>query len=207
LQHIPARTSRLSGIVKAASDLQREYVNRSYPVPSLAIAQDRITKGIVTLNAFSRGLPQILLSGRLLHQRPANISIAGASHECSTTIGTNAATTASSTNAVRKFPVTNYEIRGDNTSFNRHAGVEFTKYTERISLLTIFSSGLGLQLEYGDRGFPTGQSPGSTAADNQWNCANRVFIGRLSKSRSVEHIGITIQLEQCDAGFASIQTT
>ena len=54
----------LSEIVKAASELQREYVNRGYPVPSLAIAEDRITNGVVTINVFRGGLPQILLSGR-----------------------------------------------------------------------------------------------------------------------------------------------
>ena len=46
----------LSEIVKAASELQREYVNRGYPVPSLAIAEDRITNGVVTINVFRGGL-------------------------------------------------------------------------------------------------------------------------------------------------------
>src|SRR5262249_39964626 len=54
----------LAEIVKAASDLQREYNNRGYPVPTLAIAQERITNGVVTINVFRGGLPQILVSGR-----------------------------------------------------------------------------------------------------------------------------------------------
>ena len=53
----------LQDIVKGASELQAEYRNRGYPSTSIAIAQERITNGIVTLNVFQTAIPQIVVSG------------------------------------------------------------------------------------------------------------------------------------------------
>jgi hemolysin activation/secretion protein len=53
----------LEEIVQAASDLQLEYRNQGYPEVSVAIAQQQITNGIVTMNVFRGAFSQILVSG------------------------------------------------------------------------------------------------------------------------------------------------
>lgn len=50
-------------IVKAASDLQLEYVNEGYPPVSIAFRPEEITNGMVTLNVFEAAIPQIIISG------------------------------------------------------------------------------------------------------------------------------------------------
>jgi hemolysin activation/secretion protein/AraC-like DNA-binding protein len=54
----------LDEIMKAASDLQSEYLDQDHSTMSIAIAQEQITNGIVTMNVFQAEDPQILLSGR-----------------------------------------------------------------------------------------------------------------------------------------------
>jgi hemolysin activation/secretion protein len=54
----------LDEIVKAASDLQLEYRNQGYPTMSIAIAQQQITNGTVTMSVFPMADPQIMVSGR-----------------------------------------------------------------------------------------------------------------------------------------------
>ncbi|HEV2453962.1 MAG TPA: POTRA domain-containing protein [Verrucomicrobiae bacterium] len=53
----------LDEIVKGATEMQAEYRNHGYPGTSIAIAQDQITSGVVTLNVFQTAIPQILVSG------------------------------------------------------------------------------------------------------------------------------------------------
>ncbi|HTV41078.1 MAG TPA: POTRA domain-containing protein [Candidatus Sulfotelmatobacter sp.] len=53
----------IQDIVKGAAELQAEYGKRGYPSTSIAIAQERITNGIVTLNVFQTAIPQIVVSG------------------------------------------------------------------------------------------------------------------------------------------------
>jgi len=53
----------LDEIVKAASDLQLEYRNQGYSTMNIAIAQQQITNGTVTMNVFPAALPQIWVSG------------------------------------------------------------------------------------------------------------------------------------------------
>jgi hemolysin activation/secretion protein/AraC-like DNA-binding protein len=53
----------LDEIVKAASDLQLEYCNQGYPTMSIAIAQQQITNGTVTMSVFPMAFPQIWVSG------------------------------------------------------------------------------------------------------------------------------------------------
>ena len=54
----------LDEIVKTASDLQWEYRNQGHPTMSIAIAQQQITNGTVTMSAFPMASPQIWVSGR-----------------------------------------------------------------------------------------------------------------------------------------------
>jgi hemolysin activation/secretion protein len=53
----------LEEIVKAASDVQAEYRYRGHPLTSIAVAQEQITNGVVTLNVFQTAIPQIVVSG------------------------------------------------------------------------------------------------------------------------------------------------
>ena len=54
----------LNELILAASELHYEFCRRGYPLMSVAIAQDRITNGVVTLNVFQTAVPQIVVSGK-----------------------------------------------------------------------------------------------------------------------------------------------
>lgn len=54
----------LSELVKAAADLHEEYRRQGYPMMSVAIPLEKITNGIVPLNAFQTAVPQVVVSGR-----------------------------------------------------------------------------------------------------------------------------------------------
>jgi hemolysin activation/secretion protein len=54
----------LAQIVQAAADLQAEYRSVGYPLVSVAIAEKRITNGIVPMYVFQGAIQQILVSGR-----------------------------------------------------------------------------------------------------------------------------------------------
>ena len=54
----------LNELILAASELHYEFCRRGYPLMSVAIAQDRITNGIVTLNVFQTAVPQVVVSGK-----------------------------------------------------------------------------------------------------------------------------------------------
>jgi hemolysin activation/secretion protein len=170
----------LSEIVKAASELQREFNNRGYPVPSFAIAEDRITNGIVTLNAFRGGLPQILLSGRRYFTNGEPIlALQSPATNAPPTVGTNAAT--SSTNTAPKFVVSHYEIHGDTLLPTDTLMSIFTKYTgTNITVSDIIKAASDLQLEYRDRGFPTVNVAVPPQQITNGIVRIRVFVGRLS---------------------------
>jgi len=169
----------LSEIVKAASNLQREYVNRGYPVPSLAIAQDRITNGIVTLNAFRGGLPQILLSGRRYSTEGEPIlALQSPTTNAPPTVGTNVAAAAISTNT---FIITHYEIHGDTLLSTESLTSILTKYTgTNVTINDILKARSELQLEYRDRGFPTVSVAVPPQQITNGIVHIRVFVGRLS---------------------------
>jgi hemolysin activation/secretion protein len=172
----------ISEILKAASELQREYLNRGYPVPSLAIAEDRITNGIVTINAFRAGLPQIFLSGRRYSTNAEPIlALSAQSTNALPTIGTNAAAAATSTNAGPKFVVTQYEIRGDTLLPTETLTSVLTKYTgTNITVNDIIKAASELQLEYRDRGFPTVNVTLPPQQITNGVVRIRVFVGQLS---------------------------
>ena len=50
--------------MKAASELQLEYRNQGYPTMCIAIAEQQITNGTVTMNVFPMASPQIWVSGK-----------------------------------------------------------------------------------------------------------------------------------------------
>jgi hypothetical protein len=55
---------RLTDLVRAAAELQTEYGKQGYTNLSVAIALERITNGLVTVNLFHGLAPQILISGK-----------------------------------------------------------------------------------------------------------------------------------------------
>jgi hemolysin activation/secretion protein len=65
----------LGEIVKGAEDLQSVYLDHGYTTTSIAIAQDQITNGVVTLNIFQTAIPQIVVSG-VRYYAPTNAGIA-----------------------------------------------------------------------------------------------------------------------------------
>jgi hemolysin activation/secretion protein len=169
----------LSEIVKAASELQREYVNRGYPVPSLGIAQDRITNGIVTLNAFRGGLPQILLSGRRYSTSGEPIlALQAPLTNAPPTIGTNAAATAA---RGKPYAISKYEIHGDTLLSTETLASVLTKYTgTNVTVDDIMKAKAELVLEYKDRGFPTVGVVVPPQQITNGIVHIRVFVGRLS---------------------------
>jgi hemolysin activation/secretion protein len=65
----------IEDVVTAAAGLHWEFYKRGYPLMSVAIAKERITNGIVTLNVFQTAIPQVVVSGdcylRLTNNPPA----------------------------------------------------------------------------------------------------------------------------------------
>ncbi len=54
----------LSELVQAAAELHEAYREQGHPFMSVAIALERITNGIVTLNPFQTAIPQVVVSGQ-----------------------------------------------------------------------------------------------------------------------------------------------
>ncbi|HEY1787135.1 MAG TPA: POTRA domain-containing protein [Verrucomicrobiae bacterium] len=50
-------------IAEAAAALQSQYRNHGYPSTSIAVASEKITNGVVTMNVFQAASPQIIISG------------------------------------------------------------------------------------------------------------------------------------------------
>jgi hemolysin activation/secretion protein len=180
-QHTGTNVST-TDIVKAALELQQEYRNRGYAAPSISIAEDRITDGIVTLNVFRAGLPQILLSGArystngeplLMFHAPMTNAVPAAN--------TNSASTASSTKTGPRFVVSNYEIRGDTLLTTDTLTSIFSKYTgTNITVQDIVKAASELQVEYRNRGFPTVNVTLPPQQITNGIVRIRVFVGKLS---------------------------
>jgi hemolysin activation/secretion protein len=172
-----------SEIVKAASELQREYGNRGYPIPSLSIAQEQITNGVVTMNVFRAGLPQILVSGRRYSTNGESMStLQLPATNASPTVAANAASAASTTNTGPKFVVSHYEIHGDTILSTETLTSIFTKYTgTNVTVNDIVKAASELQLEYRDRGFPTINVTLPPQQITNGIVRLRVFVGRLSE--------------------------
>ena len=118
----------LDEIVKAASDLQLEYRNQGYPTMSIAIAQQQITNGTVTMNVFPMASPQIWVSGKRYvssgnhaQQAQAGSSLPAAEPALPPMVP---ATTAATTNAVPlaiSHPTVTSRSRGDGPGARRLA--------------------------------------------------------------------------------------
>ncbi len=173
----------LSDIIKAASDLQRDYLNRGYPVPSIAIAPDHIKSGTVTFNLFHAGLPQILVSGtRYSTNGEPLLTFQAAPTNAPAIAGTNTPGTATKTNTGPKFVVTNYEIRGETLLTTDTLSSIFSKYTgTNITVQDIVKAASELQLEYRNRGFPSVNVTLPPQQITNGIVRIRVFVGKLSE--------------------------
>jgi hemolysin activation/secretion protein len=148
----------LEEILKAASDLQREWGNRGFPSVSVAVAPKQFTNGVVVLNVFEAVSPQILVAGQRY-----------------------AAPVAASTNPPPAFAVRGYEIAGDTLLSDATLRSIFVKYTgTNIGVPEILKAGSELQLEYRDRGFPTVNVTIPPQQITNGLVKIRVFEGRLT---------------------------
>src|SRR5262245_54380307 len=147
------------GLVNAASELLLENRSLGYPPISIAIAQQWITNGVVTLNVFKGNL-QVLLSGRCYSlPKPAE-----------------------KTNAPVRIPVKNYEIAGDTLLSLESLTAVFSKYTgTNITVDDIVKAASDLQLEYRTRGYPTVNVTLPPQQITNGIVKIRVFVGRLSQ--------------------------
>lgn len=65
----------LTEIVEATFELQAQYRDHGYPQASIAIAQEQIANGVVTLNVFQTAIPQVVVSG-VRYYSPTNAAAA-----------------------------------------------------------------------------------------------------------------------------------
>jgi hemolysin activation/secretion protein len=145
-------------IVKAAWDVLLENRSRGYPPISIAVAEQQITNGFVTMNAF-KGNSEVLVSGRRYSlPKPAE-----------------------DTNAPVRFPVTNYEITGDTLLSIETLTALLTKHTgTNITVKDVVRAASDLQLEYRTRGYPTVNVTVPPQQITNGIVKIRVFIGQLS---------------------------
>ncbi|HWX20850.1 MAG TPA: POTRA domain-containing protein [Candidatus Binatia bacterium] len=171
----------LADLVKAASDLQSEYRNRGDGTVSVAIAQERITNGVVTMNVFRGLVPQILVSGVRYSGSTGQPVPASQLALANTAPNATNAAPATRTNAGPHFVVRGYEIRGDTLLSTNTLMDILVKHTgTNIGIGDITKAASELQMEYRDRGFPT-----VSVTIPQQELTNgivkiRVFQGRLS---------------------------
>jgi hemolysin activation/secretion protein len=132
----------LQQLVMAASALQMEYRNQGGSTVSVAIAQERITNGLVVMNVFRGEPPQVFISGKkytnsfdvALASTPAKEKKADSPH----------------------FLVRAYEIRGDTLLTEATLTSILKKYTgTNIGIEEIGKARAELQMEYRNRGYPT----------------------------------------------------
>jgi hemolysin activation/secretion protein len=180
----------LGELVKAASDLQSEYRNLGYTNVSVAVAQEQITNGIVTVNVFRAVKPQILISGKcypsssgestvaVQKQPPKPATAATATNAPPTTAKT---ATLARTNAPPGVLVRAYEITGDTLlSTNTLMGILAKHTGTNVVVSEIVQAAADLQMEYRNRGYPTVKVvlPPQTLTNGFVKI--RVFQGRLS---------------------------
>ena len=151
--------STLKDLVKAASDLQSEYRNRGYTNLSVAVAQEQITNGIVTVNVFRAVTPQILISGRRYPNSSEETVVAiqtQPSKPATAVTTTKAPTTIARTNAPLGVLVRAYEITGDTLlSTNTLMGILAKHTGTNVVISEIVQAASDLQMEYRNRGYPT----------------------------------------------------
>jgi hemolysin activation/secretion protein len=136
----------LAELASAAADLRSAYAQAGYTNLSVAIAQDRITNGVVTMNLFRGLMPQVLISGKRYTNTNTQLEL--------TKIAKPAVP--GNTNAPPGFRVQAYEITGDTLLSTNTLMSIFAKRTgTNVTINEILQAASDLQSEYRSRGFPT----------------------------------------------------
>jgi hemolysin activation/secretion protein len=157
-RHVGTNLS-LVDVVQAASAVLAENQRRGYPPISIAIAEQRISNGVATLNVF-KGHSEVLVSGRRF-PLPAP---------------------AESTNAPIHFDVAHYEITGDTLLTDETLTALLAKHTgTNLTVAEVIKAASELQLEYRNRGFPTVKVTLPPQQITNGMVKIRVFEGRLSE--------------------------
>jgi len=136
----------LAELASAAADLRSAYAQAGYTNLSVAIAQDRITNGVVTMNLFRGLMPQVLISGKRYTNTNTQLEL--------TRIAKPAVP--GKTNAPPGYRVQAYEIIGDTLLSTNTLMSIFAKRTgTNVTINDILQAAGDLQSEYRSRGFPT----------------------------------------------------
>ncbi len=155
----------LEKIVRAAYEVQLDYSYQGRPGVSIAIAEQQITNGMVTMHVFQGAFPQILVSGKrypgpdnspeVASNPPPAISGATNAANSAPPSGTNVPP-AAQTNAAPHFNVRGYEVTGNTLlSFDVLLGI-FSKHVgTNATFEDIKSAASELQAEYSSRKYPT----------------------------------------------------
>src|SRR5690242_20119173 len=143
----------IAHLVKAASELQLQYQAAGYPGVSVAIAADRITNGVVTMNVFRALTPQILISGK--RYPPSSMVLPGQLATSETAPGAKGSSNApakpgapQTTSTPKGFLVRAYEITGDTLlSTNVLMGIFATRVGTNVTVADIMQAASDLQME------------------------------------------------------------
>jgi hemolysin activation/secretion protein len=167
----------LEELASAAADLRSAYGQAGYTNLSVAIAQDRITNGVVTMNLFRALVPQVFISGKRYTNASSTFSLASSTKSAP-------APNPGKTNAPPGFLVRAYEITGDTLLSTNTLMSIFAKRTgTNVTINDILQAATDLQAEYRSRGYPTVvvSVPQQTISNAMVKI--RVFQGRISNVR------------------------
>lgn len=170
----------IEDVVNVATSLHWEFYKRGYPLMSVAIAKDRITNGIVTLNVFQTAIPQIVVSGECylrftnspptvpatpaemaaaraaLAQRMADLSVEEKTAELK---ANDTRVHVASTNAGPRFAVNKYLIDGNSILPPKAMATALTNidgaFGTNVSFDGIITAATELQRAYRERGYVT----------------------------------------------------
>ncbi|HZV36077.1 MAG TPA: POTRA domain-containing protein, partial [Verrucomicrobiae bacterium] len=186
----PTLLSRYTGtnvsvteMVEAAAEIQELSRRQGHPTVSVAIAERRITNGIVPMYLFEASAPQILVSGRRCFSSREIAQVTAKSNVV--------ATNATDKNAApvkpkppQQFAVNTYRITG-NTLLSDHAlkDAVLKHMGTNVTVDDVLQAGSDLQKEYRDRGFPTVNVTIPPQQISNGVVKLRVFEGRLSEIR------------------------
>lgn len=182
----------LESIVEAAAAVQAECRKQGLPPMSVAIAEQRITSGIVPMYLFQGVTPQILISGRryLSSGEKAELAAAKARELAARTnsaaiSSTNAAETASAgapEKASPKFAVKKILVFGNTLlSSETIKAVILPHMGTNVTVDDILKAATELQKEYRMRGYPTVSVSVPQQQVTSGEVKLRVFEGRLSQ--------------------------
>jgi hemolysin activation/secretion protein len=139
----------LEEIVQAAADLQSEYRNHGWPVVSVAIAEHKITNGLVTFNVYQSAFSQVLVNGKPCLKADALASSLAAASTTKANAGVK-------TNEPPHFALRAYEVTGNTLLPERRVQTIMSKFTgTNVTFAEVASAQKELQMEYHTWGYDT----------------------------------------------------